>query len=62
MWENWVKKNMETLFGNMRKGSGLIKKEIKKRKKLFDTNVEKFNLYEPRMITISCSTRQTNYL
>ena len=29
------------------KGSGLIKKEIKKEKKIFDAAVEKFNLYEP---------------
>lgn len=29
------------------KGSGLIKKEIKKEKKIFETAVEKFNLYEP---------------
>jgi hypothetical protein len=29
------------------KGSGLIKKQIKKEKKLFDAAVEKFNLYEP---------------
>jgi len=29
------------------KGSGLIKKEVKKEKKIFEAAVEKFNLYEP---------------